>query len=132
FRSFRQGGVSPKEKNMAKLLRVLLWVAFVVFFIALSALAALVAVVHAIGPVTKVPFKYNLRNLQARWKTTVVTALAFTLVVGLVTTMLAFVRGMERITESSGRPGNVIILSDGSIDESFSNLPNASIEELPS
>jgi ABC-type lipoprotein release transport system permease subunit len=61
----------------------------------------------------------------------VVTALAFTLVVGLVTTMLAFVRGMDRLTEGSGMPGNVMILSDGAVDETFSNLPNASIEELP-
>src|ERR1700730_13266812 len=97
-----------------------------------SALASMVALVQALLPYPKVPLKYNLRNLQARWKTTVVTAFAFTLVVGLVTTMLAFVRGMDRLTESSGRPGNVMILSDGAVDETFSNLPNASIEELPS
>jgi putative ABC transport system permease protein len=98
----------------------------------LSVLASLGAVAQALMPFPKVPFKYNLRNLQARWKTTVVTALAFTLVVCLVATMLAFVRGMDRLTESSGRPGNVMILSDGAVDETFSNLPNASIEELPS
>ncbi len=98
----------------------------------ISVLASLFAVAHALSPFTKVPFKYNLRNLQARWKTTIVTALAFTLVVGLVTTMLAFVRGMDRLTEGSGRPGNVIILSDGAVDEAFSNLPSASVEELPS
>lgn len=97
-----------------------------------SALASLVALTQALLPGAKVPFKYNLRNLQARWKTTLVTALAFTLVVALVTTMLAFVRGMDRLTEVSGRAGNVMILSDGAVDETFSNLPNASIEELPS
>jgi putative ABC transport system permease protein len=98
----------------------------------ISAIASVLALAQAVLPVAKVPFRYNLRNLQARWKTTVVTALAFTLVVGLVATMLAFVRGMDRLTESSGRPGNVVILSDGAVDETFSNLPNASIEELPS
>jgi ABC-type lipoprotein release transport system permease subunit len=97
-----------------------------------SVLASAAAVVYCLLPIPKVPFKYSLRNLQARWKTTLVTALAFTLVVGLVATMLAFVRGMERLTETSGQPGNVMVLSDGAVDETFSNLANASVEELPS
>ena len=42
-------------------------------------------------PITKVPLRYNLRNLQNRWKTTLVTALAFTLVIGLLTRPAAFV-----------------------------------------
>jgi putative ABC transport system permease protein len=108
---------------------VFILLAVVVF---ISTLASVFALGHALLPFAKVPFRYNLRNLQARWKTTIVTALAFTLVVGLVVTMLAFVRGMDRLTETSGRPGNVVILSDGAVDETFSNLPNASIEELPS
>jgi putative ABC transport system permease protein len=97
----------------------------------ISVFASLGSLAHALSPFAKVPLKYNLRNLQARWKTTLVTALAFTLVVALVTTMLSFLRGMDRLTESSGRPGNIMILSDGAVDETFSNLPNASIEELP-
>ncbi len=97
-----------------------------------SALACVVAVVHTLAPVAKVPLRYNLRNLQARWKTTFVTSLAFTLVVGLLTVMLSFVKGMDRLTEGSGRPGNVMVLSDGATDEAFSNLPPASVEELPS
>lgn len=72
--------------------------------------------------VSMVPFSYNIRNLMVRWKTTVMTALAFTLVVSLLTVMLAFVEGMARLTESSGQVGNVIILSEGSTDENFSNL----------
>jgi ABC-type lipoprotein release transport system permease subunit len=72
--------------------------------------------------VGRVPLAYNLRNLLVRWRTTVATALAFTLVVALLTVMLAFVNGMYRLTESSGRPGNVIVLADGATDELFSNL----------
>src|SRR5438105_622424 len=80
------------------------------------------AIVLALLFVGKVPLAYNLRNLTVRWKTTLLTALAFTLVVGLLTVMLAFVNGMDRLTEGSGQPANVIVMTDGSTDELFSNL----------
>src|SRR5207237_2434740 len=70
----------------------------------------------------KVPLGYNVQNLLVRWRTTLLTALAFTLVVSLLTVMLAFVNGMARLTEGSGHPENVIVLSDGATDESFSNM----------
>ncbi len=86
----------------------------------LGAGLGLIVVLLLIG---KVPLGYNVRNLLTRWKTTAVTALAFTLVIGLLTFMLAFVNGMYRLTANSGVPGNVIVLSDGATDEAFSNLP---------
>jgi ABC-type lipoprotein release transport system permease subunit len=90
------------------------------------------AVVVAVAPVPKVPLSYNLRNLSVRWKTTLMTGLAFTLVTALLAVMLAFVNGMNRLTESSGQPGNVIVLSDGATDEVMSKLPpGASVERLP-
>jgi ABC-type lipoprotein release transport system permease subunit len=70
----------------------------------------------------KVPISYNLRNLAVRWKTTLATALSFTLVVALLTVMLAFVNGMDQMTKSSGIDENVIALADGSTDESYSSL----------
>lgn len=70
----------------------------------------------------KVPIAYNLRNLVVRWRTTLMTSLAFTLVVALLVVMLAFVRGMQRLSDQSGQPGNVIVLSEGATDEQFSNL----------
>src|SRR5688572_18061872 len=82
----------------------------------------------------RVPVRYNLRNLQVRWRTTVMTALAFTLVIALMTVMLAFVNGMYKLTEGSGQPGNVMVLSEGSTDEAFSNLgfsDTGDIELLP-
>jgi len=72
--------------------------------------------------VGQVPIAYNVRNLLVRWRITLLTAMAFTLVVGLLVVMLAFVNGMYKLTEGSGQPGNVIILSDGASDELFSNL----------
>src|SRR5436190_22761580 len=78
----------------------------------------------------KVPLRYNVRNLLVRWKTTLMTALAFTLVVALMTVMLAFVNGMYKLTEGSGQPGNVIVMSDGSTDEAFSNLGYRDVTEV--
>ena len=50
------------------------------------------------------------------------TALAFTAVIALLTVMMAFVNGMQRLTEGTGQPGNVLVLADGATDEVFSNL----------
>jgi putative ABC transport system permease protein len=77
---------------------------------------------QAVGVVRGVPLSYNLRNLLVRWRTALLTALAFTLVVGLMTLMLAFVKGMYKLTESSGVPSNVMVMANGSTDELFSNL----------
>ena len=70
----------------------------------------------------KIPLSYNVRNLVVRWRTTLLTALAFTLVISLQTVMLGFVAGMNKLTDESGQPGNVIVLSDGALDELVSNL----------
>lgn len=80
--------------------------------------------------VVKIPLGYISRNLIVRWRTTLMTALAFTLVVSLLTVMLAFVNGMYRLTSNSGRPDNVILLSDGATDEIFSNLPPSDIGNM--
>jgi hypothetical protein len=81
-----------------------------------------VLALQLVGVLKRVPIKYNLRNLVVRWKTTALTALCFILVVGLLTVMLAFVNGLYLLTQNSGVPGNVIVLSDGANDETFSNL----------
>jgi putative ABC transport system permease protein len=73
--------------------------------------------------IQKIPFQYSVRNLLVRWKTTIMTAVAFTVVVLLLTVMVAFVAGMNRVVARSAHPGNVIVLSDGATDEVFSNLP---------
>lgn len=70
----------------------------------------------------RVPLVYNLRNLRVRWPITVLTAVVFTAVVGILTVLLAFVNGMHQLTSESGQPGNVIVLADGATDEVFSSL----------
>ncbi len=85
----------------------------------LAIAAAMCATLMLMG---KVPLGYNVRNLAVRWRTTLLTALAFTMVIALMVVMLAFVNGMSQLTEQSGQPGNVIVLSDGATDELISNL----------
>jgi putative ABC transport system permease protein len=82
-------------------------------------LLVLMVVLSVLG---RVPLAYNVRNLLVRWKTTVLTAMAFMMVVCLLTVMLAFVNGMEKLTQLSGQPGNVIVFSEGATDEAFSSL----------
>lgn len=80
--------------------------------------------------VSKVPLSYNVMNLKTRWLTTILTVGSFTLVIGILVAMLAFVNGMYAMTESSGQPGNVLIMSEGSTDEAFSNLGFADASEI--
>ncbi len=80
----------------------------------------------------KIPFGYNVRNLVVRWKTTLLTVLAFVAVNALLVVMMAFVNGMYQLTDSSGNPANVVVLSEGATDESFSNLQFTDAGELES
>lgn len=85
-------------------------------------LSGSIALMVLLAIVSKVPIGYSVRNLRVRWLTTLMTTLAFTLVVSLLVVMLAFVNGMNKLNDSSGQPGNVIVLSDGATDELFSAL----------
>jgi hypothetical protein len=96
----------------------------------LQPLAGALLFLLVLAMIGKVPLKYNLRNLVVRWRITLFTALAFTLVIGLMTGMLAFVNGMYRLTQNSSQPGNVVVLSDGSTDEAFSNLGYSDLTDV--
>jgi len=85
---------------------------------------------QAVGLAPRVPLGYSFRNLIVRWRTTLLTTLAFTLVVGLMTVMLAFVNGMYLLAKGSSVAGNVIVLSNGSLDEVFSDLGYGDIDLL--
>src|SRR6516162_1831406 len=91
----------------------------------LQLLAVLLGIVLALALLAfsgKVRLRYNLRNLIVRWPTTLLAGAAFTLITGLMIGLFAFVNGLSTITENSGQPGNVMVLSDGATDEAFSNL----------
>lgn len=80
----------------------------------------------------KVPLRYNVRNAAVRWLTTLLTLVVFTLVTLVLTVMLAFVNGMRQLTENSGHPDNVVVLSEGATDEAFSNLGYSDTGDLGS
>src|SRR5262249_30250422 len=103
------------------------------FLVVVAAVAvSLGAIVYRLIPGPNVPFNYNRRNMLVRWRNTLVTAAAFTVVIRLVVVMLTFVNSLLRLTEGSARPGNVVILQDGALDEAFSNLPaEADVRRLP-
>jgi hypothetical protein len=93
-------------------------------------LAVAAVVLAALLVAGKVPLRYNLRNLRVRWKTTALTALAFTVVIALLMFMHAYATGITRLSKKSGQPANVICLSDGASDELYSNLPLGETSDL--
>lgn len=93
-------------------------------------LAMICLLVALLAMISKVPLSYVYGNLAVRWRTTLLTALAFTLVVSLLTVMLAFVNGMYALTKASGHPDNLIILSEGSTDEGFSNMGYGDVGDI--
>jgi putative ABC transport system permease protein len=103
-----------------------LWL-FIILFGSLALFLALLAVLILFG---KVPLRYNIRNMTVRWPITLLTGMAFILVIGLMTVMLAFVNGLYKLTQGSGQPGNVMVLADGATDELFSNLGTSDITQL--
>jgi putative ABC transport system permease protein len=78
----------------------------------------------------KIPLIYNLRNLQLRYRTTLLTAVAFTMVIGVLTFMMGFINGLRVLTQSSGIPENVIVLSQGSTDEGISTLAYEDMSDI--
>jgi hypothetical protein len=92
--------------------------------------AVVVVVLAALFFASRVPLRYNLRNLRVCWKATALTALAFTVVIALLMFMHAFATGITRLSQRSGQPANVICLSDGASDEVYSNLPIGQAGEL--
>jgi ABC-type antimicrobial peptide transport system permease subunit len=102
----------------------------VLVLLLLGAVLLVVLLLQAVGVVRGVPFSYNVRNLFVRWRVTLLTGLAFTMVVGLMVGMMALVRGMYKLTEGSGHPENVIVMADGALDELFSNLSYGDITEI--
>jgi putative ABC transport system permease protein len=78
----------------------------------------------------KVPLAYNLRYLWVRKRDTILTGVVFTVVVALVIVLLAFVNGMYKLNENTGIPGNVLVMSEGSTDELFSNLSYSDVNNV--
>src|SRR5215471_8054337 len=103
---------------------------FVVSPILIVPFLTFLAVLAVLVVAGRVPIKYNARNLLVRWPMTLLTGLAFTVVIALLTYLLAMINGMAQLTEQSGHPANVIVMADGSTDESYSFLSIADIGNI--
>jgi putative ABC transport system permease protein len=79
-----------------------------------------------------VPLSYNYRNLRVRWKTTLMTASGFTLVVAALVVMLAFINGIEAACAVTGEPENVLLLSKGNNDEVLSQMERDLVAQVES
>src|SRR5262245_60608205 len=69
-----------------------------------------------------IPVKYNLRNLQERWATTLMTVVAIAIVVSVTVLVFGFADGMERALRVSGDATDLIALRQGSNDETGSTV----------
>ncbi len=77
-----------------------------------------------------VPFAYSHRNLRVRWKTTLMTASGFTLVVAALVIVMAFVNGLRAVCAVTGQPENVIVLSRGNSDEVLSQIDRRTVSQI--
>jgi putative ABC transport system permease protein len=77
-----------------------------------------------------IPLRYNARNLIVRWKTTLMTAAGFTLVVAALVVMLAFISGIQAVCIVSGDPNNVLVLAKGASDEVLSQIDSRTASEI--
>lgn len=77
-----------------------------------------------------VPLSYNYRNLRVRWKTTLMTASGFTLVVAALVVMLAFINGIDAACANTGEAENVIVISKGNNDEVLSQMARGVVAQV--
>jgi putative ABC transport system permease protein len=68
----------------------------------------------------KIPLKYNLRSLRVRWVGTLMTALGIGLTVAIFIVMNALVNGLDSTFVQTGHENNLIVLRQGSQNESNS------------
>jgi putative ABC transport system permease protein len=68
--------------------------------------------------------------LRVRWKTTLMTASGFTLVVAALVVMLSFINGIESACAVTGEPENVILLSKGNTDEVLSQVDRSLVAQV--
>ena len=69
-----------------------------------------------------IPIRYNARHLVTRWKSTLVTAGTFALVVATFIIVMSLSRGVESSLRATGDPLNIIVLRPGVESESQSEI----------
>lgn len=66
------------------------------------------------------PFRYNIRNVFVRWRSTLATILGVALVVAVYVCVQAMAAGIEQSSGNTGDPRNLLVVRKGSTAESSS------------
>ncbi len=74
------------------------------------------------------PVTYNVRNVFIRWRATVATILGVALVVTVYILMQAMAVGLEKSSQNTGDPRNVMIVRKGSTAESSSQVSREQLQ----
>ena len=80
------------------------------------------------------PITYNIRNVFIRWRATLATILGVALVVAVYVLIQSMAAGLEKSSQNTGDPRNVMIVRKGSTAESSSQVKREQfklIEYLP-
>ncbi|WP_165063513.1 ABC transporter permease [Paludisphaera rhizosphaerae] len=77
-----------------------------------------------------IPFKYNVRNLRVRWKTTLMTVLGTALLVASSCILFGLVEGLEHSLKISGDPLDLIVLRKGATAETTGGFESKKADEL--
>jgi putative ABC transport system permease protein len=77
-----------------------------------------------------IPFKYNVRNLRVRWKTTLMTVLGTALLVASSCILFGLVEGLEHSLKVSGDPLDLIVLRKGATAETTGGFESNKADEL--
>ncbi len=77
-----------------------------------------------------IPFKYNVRNLRVRWKTTLMTVTGTALLVCSSCILFGLVEGLEYSLKVSGDPLDLIVLRQGASNETTGGFEAKKADEL--
>ena len=77
-----------------------------------------------------IPFKYNVRNLRVRWKTTLMTVVGTALLVASSCILFGLVEGLQHSLKISGDPLDLIILRKGATAETTGGFEAKKADEL--
>jgi putative ABC transport system permease protein len=77
-----------------------------------------------------IPIKYNIRNLRARWVSTLMTTLGTALVVWSSCILFGLVEGLQHSFKVSGDPLGMIVLRKGSTSEISGGFTTATADKI--
>jgi len=77
------------------------------------------------------PLTYNVRNVFVRWRATLATVLGVALVVAVYVLVQSLAVGLEKASQSTGDPRNVLIVRKGATAESSSQVTREQFRLIP-